>query len=91
MYREDTEALYSLATDLNVLGISWLWDGLEKHVRIQALFDAYDHERTGKIMMRMRRMRMRMSIVRIFGRSIDIYVLQDSIYLYIYIYIYILM
>ncbi|ETV86628.1 hypothetical protein, variant 2 [Aphanomyces astaci] len=49
MYREATESINSLATDLICLGMHWLWDGLQRHIHLQRLFDSYDIHRAGKV------------------------------------------
>ncbi|RHY32601.1 hypothetical protein DYB32_002599 [Aphanomyces invadans] len=45
MYREATESSNSLANDLIRLGMHWLWDGLQRHIQLQRLFDSYDTDK----------------------------------------------
>ncbi|KAF0694677.1 Aste57867_14447 [Aphanomyces stellatus] len=50
MYREATESPEeSLTDDLIRFGMNWLWEGLERHIQLQALFDAYDVDKAGKL------------------------------------------
>ncbi|ETW04892.1 hypothetical protein, variant [Aphanomyces invadans] len=49
MYREATESSNSLANDLIRLGMHWLWDGLQRHIQLQRLFDSYDTDKAGKL------------------------------------------
>ncbi|KAH9158697.1 hypothetical protein LEN26_002784 [Aphanomyces euteiches] len=49
MFCEATECSHRLTNDLLKVGLHWLWDGLQRHIELQDLFDAYDVYNEGKL------------------------------------------
>ncbi|CAK4069444.1 unnamed protein product [Aphanomyces euteiches] len=47
MFCEATECSHRLTNDLLKVGLHWLWDGLQRHIELQDLFDAYDVDNEG--------------------------------------------